>query len=413
MALASLSTMAYIFKRVYAKNQAIELVAYKNHPFLALVKKTYNVGGNTYEVPVQYSLGGGLSNTFSSAQTNTSGADGVVFSCTRKKLFALEQIDNEAVAAAKTDEGAFARLVTQRTNDMIEKCMTLASLQAFRSGTGSIGRRASISTNTITLTNGYDAHNWLRGYNLVASASDGGALRTGSSAVTAVVRPTIGATTATGTVTVASAAAISSFSDNDFLYIDGTAQNNGTQKALSGLQGWVPTTVSATAFQGVDRTSDANMLAGSRLDATGMNHLEAVVGMGNQIAAFGGKPDIAVMHPKDFDIMVKLLADQIRYVDVATKVAGVSFRGIEVAYANGSLKVVTDPHCPAGSAFVLSTDTWELICAGPVFPNIWTEAGDPAITVHNDDAIELRSNNYVELVCRRPVMNGVVFNLGA
>jgi len=48
-----------------------------------------------------------------------------------------------------------------------------------------------------------------------------------------------------------------------------------------------------------------------------------------------------------------------------------------------------------------------------VFPNIWTEAGDPAITVHNDDAIELRSNNYVELVCRRPVMNGVVFNLGA
>src|SRR5690606_37988352 len=114
-----------------------------------------------------------------------------------------------------------------------------------------------ISTNTITLTEADDVRNFKIGMTLIASANaDGSTPRTGSAVVTAVDEDT-------GTVTVDSAAGITSFANSDYLFRKG---DPGT--CVDGLEVMFPLTAPTTgdSFRGVDRSVDVRRLAGCRVN---------------------------------------------------------------------------------------------------------------------------------------------------
>lgn len=403
MGIESLTTgINYILKKQYSNPETMAWLAYRNRPLLAAMPKVFGIGGSSYEVPVTTSLGAGISNTFSSAQTNASLSTGKVFAVTMAKMYAVQQIDTQLLMAARKDNQTFMKLATDKMDLLITTVAERMHSQLYGSGTGSIGQRASISTNTITLSSQSDVHNFYIGLVLVASATDGGALRTGSAIVTAVDR-------SAGTVTVDNAAGITSFANNDFLYIQGTAANGGANIAVSGLRAWVPTSSpSAAAFFGVDRTADVASLAGSRFNGTSFDIFTALVRGLNEVAVYGGAPEYVFMSFPDFSNLQLVASDKLRLVKADLGVAKMGFEGVEVAYAAGKVIVLPDAKCPRGLAYALKPDTWELACTNGDFPHVFTEAGDAALTVPTADAIELRSNNYCQLVCKAPIHNGVI-----
>lgn len=100
-----------------------------------------------------------------------------------------------------------------------------------------------------------------------ASSTDSiSGVRAGYTYVTAVNR-------STGTVTVNSAAAITAFADNDYLFPRGDIDGE-----IKGLEAWIPAAdPGATSFFGVDRSVDVTRLGGLRKDLSGKPIEEALM----------------------------------------------------------------------------------------------------------------------------------------
>lgn len=404
MAVETLSTITYILKDVYKNPAMMEFAAFKDKPLLAMMPKKYATsGGSSYIIPVTTALGAGFSNTFTTSQANANIQKGTRFSLgIFPQLYNVEQISNQLLMGARTSTQSFVNLVTQHAKTLVETVSWNTARQIYRSGTGSLARRASVSSNTITLTVPTDAAAFYPEMVIVASATDGGALRTGS----AVVK---GVDYGAGTVTVDSVAGISSFADNDFLYIQGTAANGGSNIALTGVAGWIPSTApSATPFFGVDRTQAVQLLAGSRFDGTALDILSACLGGLNQVARFGGKPTHVFMNYEDYNQLLLVAGDKLRLVNVGSQNAKLSFSGVNITYAGGDCSVVPDAACPKGLAYALNMETWGLYIMHDMFPNVYTESGDAKIPMLSADAVEIRSNNYCQVACEAPIHNGVI-----
>lgn len=404
MAIETSSSIGYILKRQYPTPEIMEFAAFRNKPFLAMLPKKYKQGGETTIVPVTTSLGAGFSNTFSNAQTNANIQKGVAYSLGFfPKVYNVQQIDNQLMMNAQNKSQSFIDLVSNYAKTLVETVSLNVARQLYRSGTGSIGRRASVSGQTITLTVADDAMNFYPGLALRASAADGGALRLGT------VATVTGVDYSSGTVTVDAVANITAFADNDFLYIDGCAANGGANVALTGLAGWIPsTTPSATTFFGVDRTAAVELLAGTRFDGSALNILDALIQGLNRVARFGTSPKKVFMNFSDYTGLLLVAGDKLRLVNVGTQNAKLNFSGAMISFAGGDVEVVPDSSCPKGLAYIINPETWKLYVSHDMFPNVFTEAGDNKLTMATADAVEIRSNNYMQLACERPVENGVV-----
>src|SRR5262249_5068260 len=156
-------------------------------------------------------------------------------------------LSGEVMAACKSP-GAIADATTRSMDQTVLMMKDRLAAFLYSDGGGSIGRRASISTNVITLTNADDAKNFQKGQYIRAStARTGGSVKGGTPCQ--VVRVTYGLTTST--VEVDNAANISGFADNDYLF------NDGDYDAVPrGLEGWLPASdpSSSDSFLGVNRS---------------------------------------------------------------------------------------------------------------------------------------------------------------
>jgi hypothetical protein len=79
----------------------------------------------------------------------------------------------------------------------------------------------------------------------------------------------------------------------------------------------------------------------------------------------------------------------------------------------GTITVKAGPYVPEGFGFLLAPDTWELHTLGPC-PGIIEDDGNVALRVQNlgaaggiEDAVELRFRWIAQLVCTKPMANGV------
>jgi hypothetical protein len=194
----------------------------------------------------------------------------------------------------------------------------------------------------------------------------------------------------------------------------GAAANGSASGVVTGIQAWIPSTVTAgSTFWGLDRSSDPVRLAGQRLVATGLPMNEALMEAEALVAIQGvGNPDTIVVNPLDLQNLKKALGTDIVYDRVASNVAGVSFKAIEYDGMNGPMKIISDPFCPRNQAFMLQLSSWELSTLGPA-PQMLDYDNNDFLRVASDDQYEVRFGHYGQFLCNNPGANIVITNFGA
>lgn len=397
-----LTSFAPVLKTYYPPDK-IEKMIYQDRPMLAMLPKDEGFYGDSSKETTMYGNPQNISATFADAQGQSATSKYAAFIVTRAKKYGFGFVDNETIKASQNDKGAFLRALTEEMDNSIEGVAQALAIDAARDGSGALGQRASASTNVITLSNPEDARNFEVGMTVEASATkSGGSLRTGSTTVAAV-------DSVAGTITLTSAAAISSFADNDYLYREGDYD-----ACLSGFQAWIPydnrASLLAASYFSVTRSSNPTRLGGVASDLSALPIEQAVSRAVTLVEAEGGRPDYGFMNFEDFEDLRNALGSKVYYNEVTTsasqtKYGSIGFSGIRIHGSNGIVTVLADRTIPPGRFFLMTSRSWKLRSLGPLI-DVFDTDSLPFLRQASADGVEIRLTSYGNLVCRGPAYNG-------
>ena len=426
---------------------AIPQAIYKEFPLLALVKKTTNFDGEFRVVALQNERPQGSSSVFSAAlaasQNGPTGGGGQYnkFNVYRTRHYGILRMNGETMKAAVRTSGALVDLWNNETDGISKNEMADLEFQLFGDGTGtrgivnaytaSGGVGQAATDRRVSLQTPADAVYFNLGMRLQftdAAGSPENESNVGSTGlyVTKINRqagtvdytawvngaaalPTYGVTP---NLQPANGFLIARFGDNLAPASVGVASGNAGQGVVTGIQAWIPSTVTATAFWGLNRTSDPVRLAGQRLSATGLPMNEALMEAEALVAVQGcGNPDTIFVNPLDLQNLKKALGSDIVYDRVQSNVAGISFKAIEYDGMNGPMKIISNPFCPRNKAFMLNMPSWELTTLGPA-PQLLDWDNNDMLRVSSADQYEVRFGHYGQFICNNPGANIVITGFG-
>ena len=388
-----MTTFAAALKQHYT-NERIENMVYKDNPFLAMVAKYEDFGGENLKLPIKYGIPQGRSATFSDAQANKTNTQLKAFLLTRQADYSFASIQNETIEASKGNANAFMEAATVEIDGAIESATRSLALACFGDGSGAIGQvlATTSSVATFTLKQIDDVTNFEVGMQLKLNATKTGSSGTLSTAVTVD-----GINRDTGVITLSASASLTA---DHFIY-----QEGDYDAKIKGLNAWVPSSApgSTDSFFGVNRSSDATRLGGIRFDGASLPIEEALIGGASRVAREGGKPDVCFMNYSNFADLEKALGSKVSYVDVKAS-PEIGFRGILVHGPRGPIKVIPDQNCPKDVAFMLQMDVWKLYSLGKA-PKILDSDGLKFLRDSSADSVEVRVGYYAQLGCRGPGYN--------
>ena len=388
-----MTTFAAALKQHYT-NERIENMVYKDNPFLAMVAKYEDFGGENLKLPIKFGIPQGRSATFSDAQANKTNTQLKAFLLTRQADYSLASIANETIEASKGNANAFMEAATVEIDGAIESATRSLAIACFGDGSGAIGQvlATTSSVATFTLKQIDDVTNFEVGMQLKLNATKTGSSGTLSTAVTVD-----GINRDTGVITLSASASLTA---DHFIY-----QEGDYDAKIKGLNAWVPSSApgSTDSFFGVNRSSDATRLGGIRFDGSSLPIEEALIGGASRVAREGGKPDVCFMNYSNFADLEKALGSKVSYVDVKAS-PEIGFRGILVHGPRGPIKVIPDQNCPKDVAFMLQMDVWKLYSLGKA-PKILDSDGLKFLRDSSADSVEVRVGYYAQLGCRGPGYN--------
>ncbi len=399
MADVTLTTFDAMMKEIYDDSKVLN-VAIEKKPLLQWLPKGDDMLGDNWVIALTYASGAGRAGTFTNAQTNAAGGKHIKWNLTRSSDYAVVTFDAEVLRASRSNKGAFVSARKREIDGHLDLMGRSAAKALYGQGYGILGRRASASTDVITLENADDCYNFYVGMVVEATTTTvAAAMRAGDTFIESIQY-------ATGTITLDSAAGITSFADNDYLIQSGDA-DTATKNKLTGLLGWLPLTAptAGDSFFGVDRSTDPIRLAGNRLDATSNSIEENILTLAERVGRIGGSPDTVFLGHTNFNTLAKSLGSKVEYQD-AGGTAKVGFSGFKMYSSAGELTVVADPFCPDNRGYMLQKNTWKLLHMDP-FPHIVKDDGLMAIRQTSADGIEVRLRYWAQLACYAPGFNGV------
>jgi hypothetical protein len=386
MADNDLSTVAYIYKRRYSDRQTTE-VATREHATLDQIAKESGFTGSAFYYPITYGNPQGISGTFTTAQSGAATLKGLQLAASRKKKYGVVTLDGEAIAAARGDKGAFYDLVTRVSDGILEEMGDSLAFDLFRDGNGIRGRGASISTNTITLSNPEDVRNFKVGMTVGASPNaTGSSPRTGTTTIAALSR-------SAGTILLTSAAAITSLAGTDYLFRAGDV---GT--CMEGFDAATPLTAptAGDSFRGVDRSVDVEALSGSRI--TSASIIEEDMGLcAVNISTLGKKVKMGCLYPTKFWQMVRRLNAKVEYQN-GGGTANYGFEYVMIHTPAGSLKIFSEPDCPVDKFRLFNPEAHALKTLDEMV-HVIRDDGRPSLRSTGADSIEVRVRsmlNYIQ-----------------
>lgn len=415
---ATTTNQVAALKELYSDDSwVLKDLVYKTQPFFALVPKDETpdgMGGKYMPVPVVYGSPQGRSATFATAQTNQTAVQDASFFVYRTKNYALVTIENELMEATVGNAAAFIDAAKLQIDGGFRAITNDIAADLFRGGTGSRGQIGSISqvaaVATIVLAQRTQVVQFEVGMTLVASATDGGAPGSQTLTITAINRNN---GTLTGTAS-ASPLTDAGFAAGGYLAQQGDvaaagSTTTGTFLKIAGLAAWLPTSVSTSdSFWGVNRSADAQRLAGVYYDGSAQSVEEALIDAASLTAEAGGPgPDYCFVGFPTWSALEKELGAKVQYVQVQHDTADIAFKGIQLHAPYGPVTVVADRNCLPKTAFLLQMDTWKLRTTNRA-PHILTYGGRyglEGIPVASADALEIRIGMYGNLTCNAPGWN--------
>lgn len=399
MSASTLSTVAFIFKREYSAHQIADLTL-RDHVWWSMIAKEGGFTGDSFLYPLRYGNPQGVSGTFSKARTNAKGSKGKQPRALRTSKFGVVTIDGEAALASKDNKGAFLNLVTMETDRVLEELGDSLAFDFYRDTSGLRGRVASISSNTLTLSVPEDARNFKEGMTIIADNTiDGLSPRVGTTFVTAVDEDG-------GTVTVDDITDITgSIQVDDYLFRDG---DPGT--CMEGLKVCTPLSapvLGVDSFRGIDRGSNPNRLAGSRLDDTTLNADVALGRLAVNISKVGRSHNVdqAFLNPTHFFNAAQRLNAKVQYSD-GGGTANVGFQYIMIHTSAGSFRVYSDPDCPLDEGRV-SREGSQYIKHLEGLPHVIDLDGNPMLRQTDENGIEARIEAFLNLIQDDTAAQGV------
>lgn len=385
----AVGTAGYIFRTQYG---ALSDAVLRDHPFLHQIQKgskaTGHDGefvGSDFQYAIKFGYGQGVSGTFANSQAQASASRGVKFSATAALKYGTVLVAGPAILACK-DDGAFVDLVTTTTDETIKEHTSRLAFDIYRGTSGIRGKRASAATNVITLATPDDCRNFEIDMTIGASQNaDGSSPRTGTTTIT-------GVSLSAGTITVASAAAITTFSDNDFLFVAGDV---GT--CMQGMEVATPL-VAPTAgdsFRGQDRSVYVERLAGGRLTTLVSQNqtIEENCGLAAiNVNANGGKCTDVTMNPINFYAVQRRGNARVEMVMAGGDLV-YGFETIKIVTAAGALTCWSDPDCPIDRVRGYNHDSHYIRRAGD-FVHVIQDDGNGSLRSTTADSIETRTRSY-------------------
>ena len=410
MASLDMTVFDPMLKDHYSSREVPKLAFQKNKALGMLSKSSTRkmVGGKKWVQPVNYALPGGGSSTFATAiaaANNTSKFE--AWEVTRASHYRLGKVDNQTIeASASGDLDAFEPAFDE-FDRAIKAEANWINYRFFRSRSGSSGRLAngSVATTIGTLVDASDTWGWREGdVGKLSANADGTALRAGSVTVASVQRQN-GTITFTGNIS----AGVATAATTDYLFLDGDAT-----LAPAGLADWVPDAApSATAFFGVDRTVEPELLGGVRIDGTAGGSIANL--LTDAIAALddiGGEPDVVWMNPITFGTLSKQIEGKWVSTSAAgydgRKVASIGYQGFNVNLGGHDVTIYTDRCCPRKRVYVLTWSTWVMFSAGPAPNFLQKRAGSIIKVAESSDGYEARVGEYMNFCCDAPGYNAVI-----
>lgn len=402
-------------KNMWHKGRVIDMAARKM-PFFGMLRKTEDFYGDDRKVTVKYVNPMGRSATFSNATGNAKSGRAVRFAVTRKSNYAACYLDSETIEASANNLGALYGAL----DDQLQGAMNnLLQDMQHNLGTHGGGTRAQLngaptvpgSSNPdyITLDPRYVRH-FEVGMVLKCGTTDGTTATTfrstpSTATITAIDRSNnrlyFAAATFSGT----------NWADNDYLSVEGDIDATSLLgKKMNGLAAWIPYTAPSTSdsFLGVNRSTDAERLAGFRRDLTKYSIENGIITLAADISEAGGDPDIALLSPRQWANLEIGLGSKVRYdmVKGSGDMAKYGWRAIAIATENGDIKCVSDRGIPDNRAYVLTLDTWELATLGSPAKAIQHD-GNKILRTASADDVEFRAVTRGDLICNAPGHNGV------
>lgn len=391
MADALMDDVAWIGKRTYSEEQTNEM-ATRDHPSWYAIEKVTGLTGDDFRYGMHTGNPQSITGTLPAAQSAANGNSGVIkgeqFACEPTLKYGVLKMDRPSMLRYRLKgKGAFYDWFTKQTNTMIQEFGARLARDLYGDGNGIIGRRASISGNTITLSGTRTADKIKRGMVLGASSnSNGSSPRVGTTYVTKIDRQN-------NKVTVNDASAIALFVDGDYLFVDGEP---GTCMEGMGLCTPLAAPTAGTLFRTVERTNDLEALAGSRLDTSG--YVEDVLGdLAVEVNILNKRLTQGRCHPKQFKKAADRLGAKVTYTTPG-KNADIGFETLKIHVAGGMLELMSDPDCPYTLTRGWNEQSHRIVYVpdGNSSPIYWikTAGGGDSQWSATTDGIEMRCNFY-------------------
>ncbi len=417
-----------LFKYLYPDDGWHDLVS-TNRPFLAMVPKgSASSGVGTSGAPQGVSTGiihvWNYSNP-QSASMSHGAALGQQDSLTTgnqvlvqlSQMYSYLRFNAKELAASKNNLAAYMGTKKLNFDNAVSQMGLEIDLALHRAGNGIIATVTAVSGSDITLSSTTSLQQFQKGMRIVSASTaptDGTAptLGAGNALVTKVQQSYTG-TGFTLVLTVDNAAGFDAVT-NKYVIRLGNAlgfSSTNTEGNIIGMGNWVPTTdpnASTDNFlgAGINRTTDTMRLSGVRIAAGGRTYREAVQELCAVIHSLGGRPDVVLMNPIDWQKANIELQGYARYETF--EVGRSAFSALVIASPGGNLlRLMSDPNQDVGTVRVLTMDSWKLWHMNDMIHTIM----DDGLELRKDpgaDAFQLGMRAWPQLVCFDPRANGVI-----
>lgn len=342
----------------------VENLLFRNSPVFSKIGKE-RIEGKSANFPALAGFSGGVGGSYTKALASAAEVGTIAqWKVTPGQVFGVISFDLKEVLASKSDKGSFIRVADAKLFTSFDAVKKVLALALYGKGFGEICKFKAVNSATYTTSSTltFDAPEYAL-MTLVPGMKIDVKATVDNSTIKAklYVKSVSGATVTFGFregVTTA-------FLATDWLCLADCVKSDNSPALPMGLEGWLPTdrTNISTAFFGVDRSVNADALAGALVDDSSTNVAKNVTLMKliRKVRRQGSKCDLIILNDEDWLDVAKAIASTDTYfTQTSTKGKRVINGGvadITAAFSTNYIEnIYDDPFCPKGRAYVLESD---------------------------------------------------------
>lgn len=376
--------MQKLLKTVYLDGVANN--KYQSSPVLAAIEKKNWAGGDVIKYAAQYGNGGNFGSVYNMVANNpTSGAKNLEWEMTQGYAFGLFDIDQPEILTSESDTGAYMSILANKMSACFDGLSKTMAMYLYGGKYGVIdqvkdtGSGITIAaTNTFELTSAGALKVDVGTRFVIATAAEADKAVPGSDLLGSNSTPVIFTVTAIDDKFVTATASVSGGTVYNGDYIELYSARSGSEaRGFEGLADLIPTIADRakddtrwqnyikTAFRGVDRSVNADRLAGQfvKAESSGDTCLtDALVTLLKKTKRAGGLNNMIIINDETWEQVGKelgLAANMRQLSNVGSNKNRATFGVSELATAFGDAfidRTVIDPYCTEGTAYSIEKD---------------------------------------------------------